>query len=65
MRYHWLKALGHAAGPLPDAWLEDENGPRRLRRTGFPRRPRMEQSHIGLRPESYALAVEVLASVAA
>jgi hypothetical protein len=38
---HWLKALGHARGPLPDAWLEDERGPVRLTRTGFPRRPRM------------------------
>jgi hypothetical protein len=36
----WLKALGHARGPLPDAWLEDGR-PGSLRRTGFPRRPRM------------------------
>ena len=36
----WLKALGHARGPLPDAWLED-GSLRSLRRTGFPRRPRM------------------------
>jgi len=130
---HWLKALGHAGGPLPDAWLEDGGAQRRLTRTGFPRRPRMEpgdrlvyyasiwrrifalvevtgeptdehpisarwpwtvsieplvviprlenappveaigvparsmsqQSHIRLRPEQYALAVEVLGSVAA
>jgi hypothetical protein len=41
-RNHWLKALGHARGPLPDAWLEDGGAERRLRRTGFPRRPRME-----------------------
>jgi hypothetical protein len=41
-RKHWLKALGHARGPLPDAWLEDGAAERRLRRTGFPRRPRME-----------------------
>lgn len=41
MRTHWLKALGHASGPLPDAWLAD-GGARRLERTGFPRRPRME-----------------------
>ena len=41
-RNHWLKALGHARGPLPDAWLEDGAAERRLRRTGFPRRPRME-----------------------
>ena len=39
-RTHWLKALGHAGGALPDAWLEDGR-PDRLRRTGFPRRPRM------------------------
>ena len=41
-RGHWLKALGHAKWSLPDAWLEDERGPERLRRTGFPRRPRIE-----------------------
>jgi hypothetical protein len=35
----WLKALGHAAGPLPARWLED-GSLRSLRRTGFPRRPR-------------------------
>jgi hypothetical protein len=38
---HWLKALGHARGPLPEAWLEDGRLGA-LRRTGFPRRPRME-----------------------
>ena len=38
MRAHWLKALGHARGPLPLAWLEAGHG---LERTGFPRRPRM------------------------
>jgi hypothetical protein len=37
----WLKALGHAAGPLPARWLED-GSLRSLRRTGFPRRPRIE-----------------------
>jgi hypothetical protein len=37
---HWLKALGHAGGPLPARWLED-GSVRSLRRTGFPRRPRM------------------------
>ena len=40
-RSHWLKALGHARGPLPEAWLEDGRLTA-LRRTGFPRRPRME-----------------------
>ena len=40
-RAHWLKALGHAGWSLPDAWLEDD-GAARLRRTGFPRRPRIE-----------------------
>ncbi len=40
-RCHWLKALGHARGPLPLAWLEDGRTGA-LRRTGFPRRPRME-----------------------
>jgi hypothetical protein len=38
---YWLKALGHARGPLPEAWLEDGRATS-LRRTGFPRRPRME-----------------------
>jgi hypothetical protein len=37
---HWLKAIGHAKGPLTDAWLEER--PASLHRTGFPRRPRME-----------------------
>jgi hypothetical protein len=36
----WLKAIGHAKGPLMDAWFEER--PQLLRRTGFPRRPRME-----------------------
>jgi hypothetical protein len=40
-RAHWLKAIGHARGPLPEAWLADERAPVRLSRTGFPRRPRM------------------------
>jgi hypothetical protein len=38
---HFLKALGHARWSLPDHWLDD-GGIRRLERTGFPRRPRME-----------------------
>lgn len=38
---HWLKAMGHARGPLPRLWLEDGRADA-LRRTGFPRRPRME-----------------------
>ena len=40
-RGHWLKAIGHAKGPLPEAWLADERAPTRLARTGFPRRPRI------------------------
>jgi hypothetical protein len=40
-RTHWLKALGHARWSLPDAWTEGEDGARRLRRTSFPRRPRI------------------------
>jgi hypothetical protein len=36
----WLKALGHARRPLPARWLED-GSLRSLRRTGFPRRPRI------------------------
>jgi hypothetical protein len=38
---HWLKALGHARGPLPARWLQD-GSVRSLRQTGFPRRPRIE-----------------------
>ncbi|MCW3005047.1 MAG: hypothetical protein JWQ20_4345 [Conexibacter sp.] len=38
---HWLKAIGHARGPLPEAWLADARAPARLARTGFPRRPRI------------------------
>jgi hypothetical protein len=40
-RAHWLKAVGHAKGPLPEAWLADERWHTRLTRTGFPRRPRI------------------------
>ena len=40
-RSHWLKAVGHARGPLPEAWLADERWHTRLTRTGFPRRPRI------------------------
>ena len=40
-RGHFLKTLGRAGWSLPDAWLE-EDGVSRLRRTAFPRRPRME-----------------------
>jgi hypothetical protein len=39
---YWLKAIGHAKGPLPGAWLE-EGRLDSLRRTGFPRRPRIEE----------------------
>jgi hypothetical protein len=39
-RTHWLKALGHARGPMPEAWLE-QGRLGSLRRTGFPRRPRI------------------------
>jgi hypothetical protein len=37
----WLKAIGHARGPLPESWLTDERAPQRLQHTSFPRRPRM------------------------
>ncbi|WCB94526.1 hypothetical protein DSM104299_03263 [Baekduia alba] len=40
-RSYWLKAVGHARGPLPEAWLADERWHTRLTRTGFPRRPRI------------------------
>ena len=36
----WLKAHGTGRNPLPDAWIEDGRAGA-LRRTGFPRRPRM------------------------
>ena len=40
MRSHWLKAIGHAGGPLPADWIaQSRTGS--LARTGFPRRPRM------------------------
>ena len=39
MRGHWLKAVGHARGPLSDDWFDAR--PELLRRTGFPRRPRI------------------------
>ena len=38
---YWLKALGRAGWSLPDDWLAGDGG-RRLERTWFPRRPRME-----------------------
>jgi hypothetical protein len=39
VRGYFLKAVGHARGPLADDWLD---GPTALlRRTGFPRRPRI------------------------
>jgi hypothetical protein len=37
---YWLKAVGHAGGPLPERWLEERGA--LLHRTGFPRRPRIE-----------------------
>lgn len=40
-RGYWLKALGHAGGPLDERWIEQR--PELLRRTGFPRRPRMQE----------------------
>ena len=40
-RAHWLKAVGHARGPLPEHWLRDGRTDL-LTRTGFPRRPRIE-----------------------
>jgi hypothetical protein len=38
-RGHWLKAVGHARGPLAETWFDER--PELLRRTGFPRRPRV------------------------
>jgi hypothetical protein len=36
---YWLKAIGHARGPLAADWLDTRA--ELLRRTGFPRRPRI------------------------
>jgi hypothetical protein len=38
---HWLKPIGHAHGKLPADWFETRPGV--LRRTGFPRRPRVSE----------------------
>jgi hypothetical protein len=38
-RSYWLKAVGHARGPLGEDWLERR--PELRCRTGFPRRPRI------------------------
>src|SRR3954470_14164174 len=35
---YWLKAIGHARGPLSERWLDER--PELLQRTGFPRAPR-------------------------
>ena len=40
MPSYWLKAVGHARGPLAEDWLESRAA--LLQRTGFPRRPRMQ-----------------------
>lgn len=42
MRAHWLKAVGHARGPLPARWIE-EGRTSVLREGGFPRRPRVAE----------------------
>ena len=39
MPAYWLKAIGHARGPLAADGIEGR--PELLRRTGFPRRPRI------------------------
>jgi hypothetical protein len=40
MPSYWLKAVGHARGPLPARWIE-EGRTSVLREAGFPRRPRV------------------------
>ncbi|MEA2252524.1 MAG: hypothetical protein QOG70_2766 [Solirubrobacteraceae bacterium] len=40
MRAHWLKGIGHARGSLSEAWVADGRASI-LKRTGFPRRPRI------------------------
>jgi hypothetical protein len=48
MHSHWLKAVGHARGPLPARWIE-EGRTSVLREGGFPRRPRVsEDDHLVL-----------------
>jgi hypothetical protein len=36
---YWLKAVGHAKGPLAERWIDERSV--LLHRTGFPRRPRI------------------------
>jgi hypothetical protein len=38
---YWLKPIGHARGRLAPDWFETRPGV--LRRTGFPRRPRVQE----------------------
>ncbi len=42
MEAHWVKAVGHARGPLPARWIE-EGRTSVLREGGFPRRPRVSE----------------------
>jgi hypothetical protein len=42
MQSHWLKAVGHARGPLPARWIE-EGRTGVLREGGFPRRPSVRE----------------------
>jgi hypothetical protein len=41
VRGYWLKAIGHARGPLAEDWIDGRA--ELLRRTGFPRRPRIAE----------------------
>jgi hypothetical protein len=41
----WLKAIGHARGPLPAGWY-DAGRARSQRRTAFPRRPRIARGDV-------------------
>jgi hypothetical protein len=41
VRGYWLKAIGHARGPLAEDWIDERA--ELLRRTGFPRRPRIAE----------------------
>lgn len=45
MQAHWLKAVGHARGPLPARWVE-EGRTGVLREGGFPRRPRVREDDL-------------------
>ena len=64
---YWLKAVGHARGPLAEDWLD---GPTTLdaappvEAIGVAARSMSQQSHIRIERGHYERAVEALASIA-